>query len=734
MQNEKLFEIPQENKFALTTEFLDKYRGKQPKFGPLGYVVFLRTYSRLLPDGTQEQFWQTCQRVVEGAYSILKNQIKRAHSRWSDDEAQLKAQDMYQRMFEFKFLPPGRGLYAMGTPIIEKMGGMALNNCAARSTKDIDQDFASPFCDLADWSMCGVGVGYDVRGAGKVTIQKPKISNTPYVVEDSREGWVELIRVTLNPYVGIGELHEVIDYSQIRPEGAPLKTFGGVASGYKPLDVLRCSIIELLNAHEGKPISTTVISDIFNMIGKCVVSGNIRRSSEIAMGFPDDAEFVALKDPTPKRGLRAQQDEILVRNVAYTTAKARVQELKAARKGYSVLSDEYVTLTDQIDAEEATMSSIFWSDSDILALEEKIHALPQERWRWASNNSIFAELDKPIPASIVESTVQNGEPGYMWLDVSRRYGRLVDPPTDVDQNILLPNPCGEIGLHNSELCNLSELFPTNHETLEDFLATIKVAYLYAKIVTLVPTHNEATNAVIMANRRIGLSMAGVAQMYVEKGLQECIRWWDTGYKYVNDLDKVYSGWMGIPRSIKKTTLKPGGTVPLLVGVEGGMRFPESRFYVRTIRMDHQSPLVATLRDAGYRVEPDRVVPRTVVAYFPIALPESTRVDRDVSLWEKAALFTAIQAYWSDNLVSATLTFQPHEAKDVARVLDVHTGRWKGVSFLPVSDHDYAQPPYAAITKEEYEELASRLKPLSEVFGKVHDKEDKFCDGDRCVIG
>lgn len=96
----------------LTEGFLDRYRDRQPEWGfnGLGYFVYKRTYSRLKPDGTSEEWWETVRRVVEGAYNMQKKWIVGNRLPWSEMKAQMSAQEMFDRMFNMKFLPPGRGL------------------------------------------------------------------------------------------------------------------------------------------------------------------------------------------------------------------------------------------------------------------------------------------------------------------------------------------------------------------------------------------------------------------------------------------------------------------------------------------------------------------------------------------------------------------------------------------------------------------------------------------------
>ncbi len=149
----------QEIFFNMKTEFIAKYKGKQPKWGPIGYVTYKRTYARPLDNGKTEEYWQTVQRVVEGVFTIQKRHCTKNNVPWSEKKAHNSAQKMFELMWNFKFTPPGRGLWMMGTDYMYKRGGAPLNNCAFVSTENITVDFAEPFCFLMDMSMLGVGVG-----------------------------------------------------------------------------------------------------------------------------------------------------------------------------------------------------------------------------------------------------------------------------------------------------------------------------------------------------------------------------------------------------------------------------------------------------------------------------------------------------------------------------------------------------------------------------------------------
>ncbi|MCI0564454.1 MAG: hypothetical protein MN733_38775, partial [Nitrososphaera sp.] len=222
--------------FRLKSKEVEKYRRKKVDWGPLGYITFKRTYARVLDNGKTEEWWQTVQRVVEGCFTLQKRHCAQWHLPWNERQAQKSALTMYDLIFNFKFTPPGRGLWSMGTTFMFAKGSACLNNCGFVSTDSIDKEFAEPFVWLMDMSMNGVGVGFDTDGATKhVYLRKPHNSSDPHVIEDSREGWVAAFRRVLEAFSGRYTLTSEFDYSQIRPEGSLIKGFGGIAPGPEPL-------------------------------------------------------------------------------------------------------------------------------------------------------------------------------------------------------------------------------------------------------------------------------------------------------------------------------------------------------------------------------------------------------------------------------------------------------------------------------------------------------------------
>ena len=656
--------------FHLSDEFIAQYEGVKPPFGftdaagtSLGEITFIRTYARLKDDGTKETWVDVCRRVIEGMYGIQKQYVRKNNLPWSNAKAQRSAKDAFDRMFHMKWLPPGRGLWAMGTKMVMEGNSAPLQNCAYVSTAAMTKDNPGyVFGWIMEASMLGIGVGFDGKGAGKFEVVGTEGTRL-HRISDDREGWALSLQTLINSYLVPGSPEAVFDYSEIRPAGAPIKTFGGSASGPEPLRELHEAVRKILNARVGEKLTLTDIADIGNLIGVCVVAGNVRRSAELFMG-PATPEFLGLKDYSQESGQR------------------------------------------------------------------------RASWSWMSNNSVETTVTEDLDA-IVPGIIANGEPGVLWMDTTRAYGRLVDPPNYKDHRAAGYNPCSEMSLESFECCTLVETFPSNHDSLEDYLKTLKYAYLYAKTVTLMTTPWPETNAIMLRNRRIGTGMSGLADFYDARGEAELIRWQDASYGRVRELDVTYSEWLGVRESIKTSTIKPSGTVSLLAGVSPGVHWqPGSKHYFRTVRVGKNDPLVVAAERAGYRTEDSVSDPdHTKVIYFPMTRT-SERGEHDVSLLEKLNLVITSQKWWSDNSVSVTLTYHADEASQIGSVLKLARGNLKTVSFLPLAVGTYEQMPYTQADASEIEDATMTHLPIDTDYLYSNGVEaigEKFCTTDTCTI-
>ena len=667
--------------FRLLDEFVSKYEATPAPFGfsdaggnSLGEITFIRTYSRVKEDGTKEKWHEVCRRVIEGMYSVQKNHAKENRLPWNDNKAQKSAQEAYDRMFNLKWTPPGRGLWAFGTPMtMEKRNSASLQNCAMVSTRDLDRnDPGALFAWVMDALMLGIGVGFDTVGQEKdMSIYAPTEPAVIYEIPDTREGWVEATRLLINSFLRQNQPIQDFDYSLIRPMGAPIKGFGGVASGPQPLIDLHTRIRKVIGSRAGEKLDSRAIVDIVNLIGTCVVSGNVRRSATLALGAAGDDAFINLKNA-------------------------------------EVFPDR-----NSFDPENPG-------------------------WAWMSNNSIAADVGTKYE-DYVDLIANNGEPGFIWLDVARNYGRLADPADGKDYRVMGFNPCAEQPLESYELCTLVEVHLNRHDSKEDFFRTLKFAYLYGKTVTLMPTHWPTTNGIMQRNRRIGTSLTGIASFADTYGMPTTREWMDEGYQKIRHYDNKYSEWLCVRESIRVTTVKPSGSVSILSGATPGVHWgPGGNYFLRAIRFGDADPMLHLFKAAGYKIEKDLVSANTQVVYFPVASGHP-RSEKDVSLFEKIGLAATTQKYWSDNGVSVTLSFDKEtETKHIAPALHMHEGQLKAVSFLPMGNTVYPQQPYTQITKEEYESYIGKIAKINfdAIYNGVENLEaegESYCTTDACML-
>lgn len=683
---------PVEQRFSLKDSTINELKSMKPNFGfnGLGELVFRRTYSR-----DNEDWSDVVVRVIQGCMSIRKEHFHRNFLLWDDESWQEHARKMAISLFNMEWLPPGRGLWMMGTDFTYNRGSMALNNCAATDTTE---DIVLSAEWTMDALMNGVGVGFTTHWRGSAT--KPdKNDHETYIINDSREGWVNsLIRLLCayiySPRYGKNKFPK-FDYSSIREAGLPIKGFGGTSSGPEPLKRMHERIEGYLDAFcksciqyettskrefngelhditvvECKPYShTRLVADIFNAIGACVVAGNVRRSAEICLGDANDQDFIDLKN----YNVNPERSEI----------------------------------------------------------------------GWMSNNSVVLRADEGysdfsyIP-EMARRIRDNGEPGMINLYNIQRYGRL---GKEMKDNATLVNPCGEIPLENFELCNLAEVFPTRCVDETTYYNALKFATFYASTVSLLPTHRPETNAVIARNRRIGVSISGIAQwasghMENWKNMNYTLmgNLLRKAYKIVRETNTQLANEAGVPASVRVTTVKPSGSISLLAGVTPGVHYPVSRYAIRRVRIGMNSPLVKPLIDANVPYEADKFSENTYVFEFVIDHGD-VRPCEEVSPWEQFSLVQMMQKHYADNCVSATVYFDKEkDGPDLEKMLAMFIPNLKSVSMLPHAGHGYAQAPYESISKEEYENRlrGMNMPKFEEVKGNVPEGS-KFCSGDKCEL-
>jgi hypothetical protein len=320
---------------------------------------------------------------------------------------------------------------------------------------------------------------------------------------------------------------------------------------------------------------------------------------------------------------------------------------------------------------------------------------------------------------------------------------------------------------------------------------------YAYRITLRNYEWAVTRDVVSRHRRLGVGLTGITDWVLMKfGEKAIIGFDDIGnpiynrevssfldrlYNFVKKANNAQAARLELNPSIKVTTVKPSGTMSLLMGVSPGQHFHWSAYMIRRVRMATNAPLVPVLLDCGYYVEPaikgwnedgsyvyDN---NTVVVEFPIKAPTADhplfQSAEDVSLKEQAAIQALLATYWSDNAVSATLSFKKPKAKpvyfcdgtmlldkfgrpelrvnpkeeetvidEITDVLDRYKNVIKSTSLLPHATDTYPQMPFEKITKERYEEMISSIiaKPWEIIGGAIKAEDEDTLDSSECVGG
>lgn len=264
-------------------------------FSTVGYITYKRTYARRLneadPKSATEEFTDTVERVIKAANDQLGCGFD------ADEQERLR-----KYLMELKGTVAGRFLWQMGTETVGRLGLASLQNCAFTV---IDQP-VRPFTWAMDLLMLGSGVGYNIQrqyvdklppvNANFSAPTRVNTADADFIVPDSREGWVKLLGKTLKAAF-LADSNPTFSYSTVlvRGRGAPIKGFGGTASGPEDLCDGIAKISNILEKRAGKKLRPIDCLDIMNIIGAIVVAGNVRRSAQIAIGDPDDVEYLLAK-------------------------------------------------------------------------------------------------------------------------------------------------------------------------------------------------------------------------------------------------------------------------------------------------------------------------------------------------------------------------------------------------------------------------------------------------------
>jgi ribonucleoside-triphosphate reductase len=653
----------------ISEKFANKYINKQPNWGfnGLGYIVYKRTYARLKEDGKTEEWHETIRRCINGAQKIGANYT------------QEEAEQLFDLIFNLKCNFAGRMLWQLGTPTVDRFGANSLLNCWNVSINSIRS-----FLFLFENLMLGGGVGFSIRREDihelprikkDVNIVHKNTKDADFIVPDSREGWIRLLERVLEAFFIKGKS---FNYSTIliRGAGERIGGFGGIASGPQILIDGIDKINKIFQQREGKKLRSIDVLDICNIIGGIVVSGNVRRSAQIAIGDPDDYLFLRAKN----------------------WSLGNIPNWRAMSNN-TIYADDFSHISNEI-----------WSNGYVLDSETGF-----------AKGEPYGFFN--LPLSQKYGRLKDG-----LMKDSSIY------PTDED-NVVGTNPCGEISLASYECCNLSELYLNNIASKEELIICAKLLYKTQKAIAALPFIHEETNKIVHKNMRLGLGVTGICQSLDKiEWLDICYK---ELRKFDKEWSKE-RGWNRSIKltTIKPsgTLSLLGGSTP---GVHPAYSKYYIR-RVRMASNDQLVSYCRDLGyNVEYVLNFDGSENHdTVVVEFPCETPDGALFADDMGVIKQLEMVKKLQEVWSDNAVSVTAYYNEEELSDLKKWLsENYENGIKSVSFLLRQKHGFKQAPYEEISKESYENKKSKVKPVISINHNIgSDSLDGIeCEGGACPI-
>jgi len=657
------------NTEIITEAFANKYSNKQPNWGfnGLGYIVYKRTYARVKENGQTEEWHETIRRCINGAQKIGANYTRE------------EAEQLFDLIFNLKCNFAGRMLWQLGTPTVDRFGANSLLNCWNVSMNSIKS-----FLFLFENLMLGGGVGFSIRREDihelprikkGVNISHKNTKDADFIVPDSREGWIHLLEKVLEAFFNNGKS---FNYSTIliRGAGERIGGFGGIASGPQILLDGIEKINKIFQSREGKKLRSIDVLDICNIIGGIVVSGNVRRSAQIAIGDPDDYLFLRAKN----------------------WSLGNIPNWRAMSNN-TIYADDFSHISNEI-----------WNNGYILDSETGF-----------AKGEPYGFFNLPLSQKF--GRLKDGQ-----MKDSNLY------PTDED-NVVGTNPCGEISLASYECCNLSELYLNNIISKEELILCAKLLYKTQKAIAALPFIHEETNKIVHKNMRLGLGVTGICQSLDKiDWLDACYK---ELRKFDKEWSKE-RGWNRSIKltTIKPsgTLSLLGGSTPGVHPAYSKYYIRRVRMASNDALVGYCRDLGYNVE---YVLNFDGSENHdTVVVEFPCETPDGALFADEMGVIKQLEMVKKLQEVWSDNAVSVTAYYSEEELSTLKQWLsENYENGIKSVSFLLRQKHGFKQAPYEEITKDAYENKKSKVKPIIIINQNIGSDalEGIECEGGSCPI-
>ncbi len=635
------------------------------------YQSFIHTsrYARWIEKENRRESWE------ETVDRYIKNVVEPKVDAETSDTIRKAISDM-------SVMPSMRAMMTAG-PALDR------DNTAGYNCSYLPVDDPKSFDEAMFILLCGTGVGFSVE---RQYIQKlPEIptlfdSYTTIVVKDSKEGWAKAYRQLIT-LLYCGEIPKW-DVTRVRPAGAKLKTFGGRASGPKPLEDLFEFTIQKFKDAQGRKLSSLECHDIMCKIGEVVVVGGVRRSAMISLSNLSDDRMRHAKsgqwwEKNPQRALANN-------SVSYTEKPDMESFMR-----------EWLSLVESKSGERGIFSRT---------------ASKKQAAKNGRRDPSFEFGTNPCSEIILRP--------YQFCNLTEVVVRAEDTLETLRNKVALATILGTIQSTYTHFPYLRKVWKDNTE--EERLLGVSLTGIM---------DNLALSGKINTDAGISWSFTGSEESTLESVLEEL-------KEVAIKTNKEWAEKLSINPSTAITCVKPSGTVSQLVDSASGIHPRHSDYYIRTVRGDNKDPLTQFMKDSGVPNEPDAMKPDvTTVFSFPVKSPKGAITRNDLSAIEQLNLWLAYQRHWCEHKPSITVTVRDEEWLEVGAWVYKHFDEVSGISFLPHSDHSYKQAPYQEVSEREYYDSLSLMpEKIDWSLLSSYEKEDTTkssqtfaCTGEVCEI-
>ena len=581
----------------------------------------------------RETWYETVNRYI----THMKKHLSENHNMKTDDPI---FEEIETAILKLEVMPSMRAMMTSGA-------ALERDNIAGFNCSFITFDDVRAFDELVYVLMCGTGVGF--------TVERQQITKLPSVPEnlyntdttinvaDSKMGWAKAVK-QLVAMLYAGEIPEM-NTDKVRPAGARLKTFGGRASGPKPLIDLYHFMLQVFKNARGRKLTSIEVHDIACKIGDVVVSGGVRRSA-----------LISLSNLSDQRMRDAKSGEWY----------------KEENQPYRMLSNNSVAYTEKPDVSQwmEEWNSIYHSKSGERGIFNREAALKQCHKFGRAITDIHGnqyEFGVNPCGEIILRPLQ-------FCNLSEVIARSSDTITSLKRKVRLATI---IGTYQSSLTNYRYIRSKWKENSEE-------------------------------ERLLGVSLTGIMDCPILNGIGTNRDTRNKLLEKLKDIttyeNQLWADKFGINPSAAITCVKPSGTVSLLVDSSPGIHSRWATQYIRTIRNDINDPITQFMIDNGMQAEVDKMKPTNMVFSFPCIAPEGCITRNDRSAIQELENWLDFRTHWCHHNPSVTINVREKEWPTVGAWVWEHFDEVAGIAFLPHSDHVYEQAPQQDATMEQIESL------------------------------